>query len=426
MSPEILSLGCFSTVVIGALLWGYRRERARGTTLKRELSEAKMELEYEKRISSEREAMHTASKAEMKDSFRALSADALEKSSQQFLILANKSFEKLQSQSELKLGQHESDILKMLKPTKEALEKLDLGMKQIEKERNEERVTLKEQLLKMVESEQRLVTETQNLTSALRRPDVRGRWGEMQLRRVVEVSGMIGHCDFSEQVHLEGEDGRRRPDMVIHLPGNRSVVVDAKATFDAFLEANQMEDGEKRRQRLKDHAKRLKHHIQDLGKKAYFEHFEQTPEFVILFLPSEIFFSAALEIDPTLIELGATLGVILATPTTLIGLLKAIAYGWKQDSLSQNARVISEMGHELSKRLSDMTRHWAHVGKSLSSSVDAFNKAMGSYERRVLVSARKFKELTCLGDEIDLDRLEFIEKIPRDVDDSLASPKILP
>lgn len=294
--------------------------------------------------------------------------------------------------TELKFAKEEA-LVKMLQPVKDSLSKLDTGMRQIEKELREE---------------------TANLVKALRRPDVKGLWGELQLKRVVELAGMVNHCDFFEQQVKSGDDGRKRPDLLIRMPGDKQIVVDAKAPFEAFLEANHINDLDRKEEKLKDHARLLRQHVQHLGKRNYWQTFQPTPEFVVLFLPAEAFYMAALQYDPTLIETSAELGVIIATPTTLIGLLRAIAYGWKQDRFSKNAQEISALGHELYKRLSDMSKHWSTVGRSLASAVESYNKALGSFERRVLVTARKFQDLGAASGELDLSTPEQVDKIPRE------------
>ncbi len=336
-------------------------------------------------------------KKEFADAFKSHSLEALEKFS---------------NRSDTEFGKREKLMAKLLTPLKEGLAKLDEGMDKIEKERKGESSALREQIRLMGEAGESLKKETKQLVSAFRKPEVRGMWGEMQLRRVIELSGMVKHCDFSEQTNMTIEEKQLRPDAIIHLPGGRQIVVDAKAPFDAFLEANATDDELVRKERLLSHTRRLKQHIIQLSKKSYWEHIQSSPEFVILFLPGEIFFSSALEYDPALIELGANAGVIVATPTTLIGLLKAIAYGWKQDALSKNAEEIRDLGHELYKRIYDMNAHFTRLGKSLTGSIENYNKAMGSFERRVLVSARKFKELGSASDKMELVPGELIEKIP--------------
>jgi DNA recombination protein RmuC len=322
--------------------------------------------------------------------------------------------QKLHTESQGEFEKKEKAIAKLVQPVQESLFRLDDGLKKLEKERKGEQEVLKEQMRAMIDAEKHLRQETANLVSALRKPDVRGMWGEIQLKRVVEMAGMLSYCDFFEQQVMTTEEGRMRPDVIVKLPGDRIIIIDAKAPFEAFLDANQTSDEKVRLERLNTHAKHLRTHIIQLGRKNYWSLFEQTPEFVVLFLPAEIFFSSALQQDPSLIELGADQGVIIATPTTLIGLLRAVAYGWKQDQFSKNALEISQLGKELHKRIYDMTKHFASMGKNLANAVDAYNKAMGTFERRILVSARKFKEFGAAADSIDLDTPELLDHIPRE------------
>lgn len=276
---------------------------------------------------------------------------------------------------------------------REMLSKLEAQLRSLETERKTDHGSMKHQLKALLESEQQLKSETSKLARALRSPAGRGRWGEIQLRRVVELAGMIEHCDFIEQ-GFEVTDGvRRKPDLIIKLPGERQVIIDAKVPLEAYLEGIDQSEESVRQEKFKLHARQLKEHITTLGKKSYWEHFKPTPEFVVLFLPSETIFAAALETDPTLMESAANQGVILATPMTLIALLKAVAYGWKQESLSRYAERVSELGQELYKRVSDLTGHWGHLRKALDHAVEAFNHATGSLERNVLSSARKFNDL---------------------------------
>ncbi|MBS0584727.1 MAG: DNA recombination protein RmuC [Verrucomicrobia bacterium] len=339
-----------------------------------------------------------------------------EKLSEAFKGLSLEAVERLHQKSLQESLQKEESLQKIIEPLKLSLGKLDDGMHRIEKERRGEKEALQEQIKGILESERMLRQETANLVKSLRKPDVRGMWGELQLQRVVELAGLTNQCDFYQQPVGDAEEGRLRPDLIVRLPGERTIVVDAKAPFEAFLEANQAEDPHLKQEKLQDHARRLRVHIQQLSKKGYAQSFKPSPEFVVLFLPAEILFSAALQCDPTLIEMGAEHGVVLATPTTLIGLLKAVAYGWKQDKFSKCAQEISDLGHELYKRLHDMTKHFSHVGKSLNTAVDSFNKTIGSLERRVLVTARKFKELGAATDSVEIESLDFIETISRDTD----------
>lgn len=273
------------------------------------------------------------------------------------------------------------------------LAKLEGQVRLLEAERKTDHSTMKQQLKALIETEQQLKTETSKLSRALRSPAGRGRWGEIQLRRVVELAGMLEHCDFIEQGFDISDGVRRKPDLIVKLPGQRQIVIDAKVPLEAYLEGVDHSDEILRGEKFKHHAKQLKEHIVTLGKKNYWEHFQPTPEFVVLFLPSETIFAAALETDPTLMESAAIQGVILATPMTLIALLKAVAYGWKQESLSRYAERVSELGQELYKRISDLTGHWGHLGKALENAMTAFNQATGSLERNVLSSARKFSDL---------------------------------
>lgn len=353
------------------------------------------------------------SQERLTESFKALSSDALEKNNRSFLDLAKTTLEKFQESAKGDLEKRQHSIEQLVTPVKESLQKLDLGMRQIEKDRKGEQESLKEQMRSLLETEKELRSETASLVKALRAPLTRGRWGEIQLRRVVELAGMIKHCDFSEQTYEKGSDSAMRPDMIVRLPGERQVVIDAKAPLEAYLEAMEAKEEATRDLKLKDHARQVRNHLLALGKKAYWESFQPTPEFVVLFLPSETFFNAALEQDPTLIEIGVEQGVIVATPTTLIALLRAIAYGWKQESLSRHAQLVSDLGHDLYKRIVDMSEHWAKMGRALSTSVDSYNRAVGSLESRVLPTARKFRELGAASSHMELEVLEAVERLPR-------------
>jgi DNA recombination protein RmuC len=347
---------------------------------------------------------------ELSASFRSLSHQALQTNNQIFLDLARINFEKLQEGAKSELEERRASIEQMITPVKDKLGALDEGLKALEKERKGDHQNLRLQLGHLLELERKLMQETSSLTKALRAPQTRGRWGEIQLRRVVELCGMLQHCDFVEQeMSIEG---KVRPDLIVKLPGGRQIIIDAKAPMDAYLHAVETEDEYRRVEMLKEHARLVRSHAAALGKKSYHQHFKPTPEFVVLFLPSENFFSAALQQDPALIEIGIEQGVVLATPTTLIALLRAVAYGWKQESLSRHVEEVSTLGHELYKRIGDMAGHFSKTGRALSTAVESYNQTVRSLEARVLVSARKFQEMGAGSKEIEIPLMEPLEKIP--------------
>src|SRR3954449_13431211 len=305
------------------------------------------------------------------------------------------------------------DLAQVVSPVRESLDRVDSKIQEMEKARVGAYATLQEQVRSLIETQTQLRSETGKLVTALRTPHVRGHWGEIQLRRVVEMAGMLDHCDFTAQASMNGEDGRRRPDLLVRLPGGRTVVVDAKTPLEAYLRAIEATDEGTRKARLADHARQVRTQMTALSRKAYWEQFEEAPEFTVLFLPGECFFSAALESDPTLIETGAVQNLILATPTTLIALLRAVAYGWRQERLAENAAEISALGKDLFKRLSDMGAHWNKVGVSLERAVESYNGAMASLESRVMVSARKFADLKTAPLGVEITELQPVEKTVR-------------
>ncbi|MGH9960576.1 MAG: DNA recombination protein RmuC, partial [Pyrinomonadaceae bacterium] len=377
-----------------------------------EVTELRAALEGERRAAEERSGAFKQAGEELKEKFKALSRDALKDNNQSFLELAKVTLEKFQEQAKGDLELRTNAIGELVKPLKESLDKVDDKIGEMEKARAGAYSELREQVKNLAASQSQLQTETGNLVKALRTPHIRGRWGEIQLRRVVEMAGMVEYCDFVEQETVATEDGRIRPDVIVRLPGNRTIVVDAKVPFDAFYESISTTDDEVRRARLKDHAKIVRTHIGSLSKKSYWETVQPTPEFVLLFLPGETFYSAALEHDPRLIEDGVDQGVIIATPTTLIALLKAVSYGWRQEQMAANAQEVSRLGKDLYDRLRTFTNHFSDIGRGLDRALDAYNKGVGSLEARVLVTARKFKERGAIGGE-GIDVIEPLDKTTR-------------
>ncbi len=380
------------------------------------LTQAETWLGDERKMSAEKIDLLNQAQASLSDAFKALSSEALKSNNQTFMDLAKTTLEKFQEGARTDLDSRQKAVDALVKPIQDSLLKVDGKLGEIEKSRLQTYTALDEQLKGLLNNHlPRLHRETANLVKALRQPTVRGRWGEIQLQRVVEMAGMIEHCDFVQQESLSTEEGRLRPDLIVRLPGGKRVVVDAKAPVSAYLDAIETEDEAVKLTLLADHARQVRTHISQLSRKAYWEQFDHAPEFVILFLPGEMFFSAALQQDPSLIEFGVNEKVIPATPTTLIALLRAVSYGWRQEALAQNAQEISELGRELYKRIGDLAGHWSDVGKHLGKSLDAFNKATGTLESRVLVSARRFKDLKAAPEGVELEPVELLDRAAREL-----------
>ncbi|HYE07850.1 MAG TPA: DNA recombination protein RmuC [Planctomycetota bacterium] len=374
----------------------------------------------ERRASAEKLALVDDAQRKLEQAFKALSADALKSNNQAFIDLAQGTLGRFHDAAKGDLESRGQAIAALVKPLAEGVGKLDLRLNEIEQHRATGGATLNEQIRALSEAQTTLGRETRNLVEALRRPHTRGRWGETQLRRVVEMAGMVEHCDFVEQA--VAEEGRARPDMVVRLPGGKSVVVDAKAVLSAYLEALDAGDDDRRRDRLRAHARQMTTHVDLLAAKAYWEQFQPAPEFVVLFVPGDGILSAAFEHDPALMEHAMNNRVVLATPTTLIAVLRSVAYGWRQEKLHTNATEISALGRELYKRVGVLAGHFAALGRNLGNAVEGYNKVVGSLEGSLLPQARRFKDLGAGDEGREIPMTDAIEPSPR----ALTAPELLP
>src|ERR1700683_1717283 len=370
------------------------------------------DLASERRNNDEKIELVTRASKDLRNAFKAMASDALKSNNSSFLVIAEETLKRFQSQAQGDLEARQKAVADMVVPVRESLSKVDAQIQQMEVARGDAYGELRAQVQSLISTQKELQSETGNLVRALRTPNVRGRWGEIQLRRVVEIAGMLSYCDFTEQESVTTETGRLRPDLVVKLPGGKNVVFDAKTPLQAFLDAFETTDEEARRACLANHARQVRDHMKTLAGKNYWEQFNPTHEFVVMFLTGETFFSAALEQDSSLIEQGVLSRVIPASPTTLIALLKAVNYGWNQEKLARNAQQISTLGKELHDRLRLLAGHITQVGTGLDRAVESYNKAVGSLESRVLVSARKFAELGASVAE-DIPELEPIETTSR-------------
>lgn len=405
MTPSfVLSLLAAALVgfFLGALVLRLRAERERAAA-SREHARLEAELAAEKERGRQRAEQAARTEAELRDAFKALAADALRENSESFLNLARARLEEQRVEARADLEQRRQAVQNLVEPIGKSLEQLREHVAGVEKERKEAAGGLQQLLAGLQQDQRRLQDETKNLVNALRRPSVRGQWGEMTLKRIVELAGLSQHCDFDVQAHVRGDDQAYRPDMVVRLPAGKSLVVDAKTPLDAYLDALAAEGEQEATGHLRLHARHVRDHVNVLGQKRYWDQFPDTPDFVVMFLRNEAFLYAALEHEPGLVEYAAERKVIIATPTTLIAVLKSVAYGWRQEALAENARKISEHGADMHKRISTFLGHMTKVGKGLDGARKSYNDAVGSLQRSVLPGARRFAEL---GVQVKADLVE--------------------
>ncbi len=414
INPLYLEIGgpaLLAGLLLGALVaWLIARRRQFALEL---------QIKSQDALRSERETAHEAANARLAQAFAELGNQSLKSNSDSFLKLAEQHLNVQNEKAKRELGDREKAVEALVKPIRDALEASKKQIAELEKSRSEAYGSIRTQLEAMNISQKSLQQETQNLVNALRRPEVRGRWGEITLRRLVELAGMVEHCDFQEQVHTVSEGQIIRPDMIVRMPDQRMLVVDVKTPLDAYLEAVEAKNDSQRKLGLERHAKNVRAHIRMLASKAYWDQFDESPEFVILFIPGDQFLSAALSEEPDLIEYALSKHIILATPTSFVALLKAVAYGWRQLALADNAQEIRVLAEDLYGRLATFVGHMNRMGRQLASSVETYNKAVGSLERSVLPGARKFTELG-VHEKKEIEKLESLDPVPRTMIESAA------
>lgn len=411
-------------LVGGLIVWLLTRQRQREQAHAVELLQTRIKAQDVMQF--ERDAAYEHANSHLTQAFSDLANQSLKSNSETFLRLAEQNLGKQQEKAKRELSDREQAIDNLVKPIRESLARSQQQISELEKSRSEAYGSIKTQLEAMQVNQQSLAQETRNLVNALRRPEVRGRWGEITLRRLVELAGMVEHCDFQEQVHTTEDDKIIRPDMIVNMPGERTLVVDVKTPLDAYLEAIEAKDDKQRQLALQRHCRNVQTHIRQLARKSYWQQFTKSPDFVILFIPGDQFLSAALNEDPDLIETAMAQQIILATPTSFVALLKAVAYGWRQLALTENAEEIRRLAEDLYGRLSTFVGHMNKMGRQLHSSVEHYNRAVGSLERKVLPSARRFAELGIRPNK-EIEQIEPLESLPRtmvepDEDDKADAP----
>jgi len=416
IDPLYLQIGApalLAGLLLGALIvWLIDKRRFREQAHSAELLETK--IKAQDALQRERDAAFEQASTRLTLAFSDLANKSLKANSENFLRMAEQNLGAQQEKAKRELSERELAVENLVRPIKESLERSNKQIGELEKSRSEAYGSIKAQLEAMQESQQTLRQETHNLVKALRRPEVRGRWGEITLRRLVELAGMVEHCDFQEQVHSTVDNKIIRPDMIVSMPGDRTLVVDVKTPLDAYLEAIEATDDTQKKRSLQRHARNVREHIRQLAGKSYWDQFSQSPEFVILFIPGDQFLSAALNEDPNLIETALAQQIILATPTSFVALLKTVAYGWRQLALAENAEEIRRLAEDLYGRLTAFVGHLNKLGRQLHSSVESYNRAVGSLERKVLPGARKFVELG-IRPKKNIEQLEPLESLPRTI-----------
>lgn len=410
----LIGLGALLLAAVAALVT-WLSQHKNNLRLREENIRLHSELEAERRSAAEKQAAYAEARKQLGDSFNTLAAEALKHNSGEFLRLAQENFKQLHLKSQHDLEQKEKAVENLVKPIRETLAKTEQQIREMEKERQQAYGSLHKHLESMGEAQRILQNETRNLVQALRRPEVRGQWGEMTLKRLAELAGMVEHCDFFEQEQVRDSEGQAlRPDMVVRMPDNREIVVDAKTPLDAYLSAVEANGDEERQTALTRHARKVRERVRELAAKSYWQQFKNAPDFVVLFIPGEQFLSAALDLDRKLLEDAMAEKVILATPTSFVALLRAVAYGWRQQALAENAEKIREVGEELYGRLGTFAEHLTRLGKSLDNSVNHFNSAVGSFDSRILPGARKFTEMG-IHSKKELEEAQPIDKAVRTI-----------
>lgn len=415
--PLVDSTVFILAITLAALLGGlvvFLMQHRKQTQLRSENARLDAELAGERRRAEERIAALDEARDQLRETFGAMASEALKHNSGEFLRLAQENLKAFHVHAEGSLTQREKAVENLVKPIREALEKTESQIRRMEHERKEAYGSLTKHLETMAESQRLLQGETRNLVQALRRPEVRGQWGELTLKRLAELAGMVDRCDFYEQEQVQTDTGRQRPDMIVRMPDGREIVVDAKTPLDAYLNAVEAADDDTRKRELERHARKVRERVRELSAKAYWQQFRNAPDFVVLFIPGDQFLSVALDQDRSLLEDALAAKVILATPTSFVALLRAVAFGWRQEALTENAEQIRKLGEELYQRLGTFADHLSRLGKSLDGSVSAYNKAVGSFDTRILPGARKFAELGIAGKDA-VAELEQIERAARNV-----------